>query len=98
MKKALSTKAFTHFHVTTDKAICAGSPIIRGTRTRVANIAGYYLMGLTPEEIQRELPHLGLSQVSDALAFYFDHRREIERELQEDKEELVSKNVPAGKY
>jgi uncharacterized protein (DUF433 family) len=98
MKKALGTKAFTHFHVTTHKAICAGSPIIRGTRTRVANIAGYYLMGLTPEEILRELPHLGLSQVFDALSFYFDHRREIERELQEDKEELVSKNVPAGKY
>jgi len=98
MKKAPITKAFPHFHVTTDKAICAGSPIIRGTRTRVVNIARYYLMGLTPEEIHRELPHLALSQVFDALAFYLDHRLEIDRELQEDKEELVSRDVPAGKY
>jgi len=98
MKKALSTKTFTHFHITTNKAICSGSPIIKGTRTSVANIAGFYLMGMTAEEIQRELPHLSLAQVFDALAFYLDHREEIDRELREDREEVVSNNLPAGKY
>jgi uncharacterized protein (DUF433 family) len=55
-------------------------------------------MGLTPEEIQRELPHLRLAQIFDALAFYLDHRETINRELQKDKEEIVSRDFPAGKY
>lgn len=55
-------------------------------------------MGLTPEEIQRELPHLSLAQVFDALAFYLDHREAIDRDLRKDNEEMVSMNFPAGKY
>ncbi len=94
MRKALRPKAFPHVHVITNKAICAGIPIIRGTRTSVANIAGFYLMGMTAEEIHRELPHLSLAQVFDALAFYLDHREEIDRELRQDREEVVSKDLP----
>jgi len=98
MRKALSRKAFTHFHITANKAICSGSPIIKGTRTSVANVAGFYLMGMAAEEIQRELPHLSLAQVFDALAFYFDHREEIDQELYRDREEMVLKDFPSGKY
>ncbi len=98
MRKALGFKQINHFHITANKAISGGSPIIKGTRTSVANIAGYYLMGLTPEEIQRELPHLSLAQVFDALAFYLDHREVIDRELEKDKESSVAKEFPAGKY
>jgi uncharacterized protein (DUF433 family) len=79
-----------------NKAISGGNPIIKGTRTSVANIADYYLMGLTPEEIQRELPHLSLAQVFDALAFYLDHREIIDRQLEKDKETLVAKEFPSG--
>jgi len=98
MKKALGLKEINHFHITVNKAISRGNPIIKGTRTSVANIAEYYLMGLTPEEIQRELPHLSLAQVFDALAFYLDHREVIDRELEKDKENLVAKEFPAGKF
>lgn len=98
MKKALGLKQINHFHITVNKAISGGSPIIKGTRTSVANIAAYYLMGLTPEEIQRELPHLSLAQVFDALAFYLDHREIIDRELEKDKEDSVAKEFPAGKF
>jgi len=98
MKRALRARTFPHFHVTTNKTICGGTPIIRGTRTSVANIAGFYLMGMTAEEIHRELPHLSLAQVFDALAFYLDHREEIDRELRKDREEVVSKDFPSGKY
>jgi len=80
------------------KEICGGAPIIKGTRTSVANIAGYYLMGLSPEEIQRELPHLNPAQVYDAIAFYFDHKEMIDQDLEKDREELVSKAFPAGSY
>ena len=72
--------------------------IIKGTRISVANIAGYYLMGFSPEEIQRELPHLNLAQIFDAIAFYFDHKEIINQELEKDREQVVSKEFPAGKY
>jgi uncharacterized protein (DUF433 family) len=98
MKKALRPKETEHFHITINNNICGGSPSIKGTRTTVANIAGYYLMGFTPEEIQRELPHLSLSQVFDALAYYLDHRDMIDWELEQDREDSVSKEFPAGKY
>jgi uncharacterized protein (DUF433 family) len=55
-------------------------------------------MGLSPEEIQRELIHLSLAQIFDALAYYLDHRETIDRELERDREEVVSKDFPAGKY
>jgi uncharacterized protein (DUF433 family) len=98
MKKALSPKEIGHTHITMSKAIAGGTPIIKGTRVSVTIIAGFYLMGLSPEEIQRELPHLSLAQVFDALAFYLDHREMIDRELEKCREEVISKEFPAGKY
>jgi len=98
MKKTMKLKEIDYLHITVEKNICGGSPIIKGTRTSVANIAGYYLMGLAPEEIQRELPFLNLSQVFDALAFYLDHREIIDREIEQDREEVVSREFPAGTY
>ena len=97
MKRGLSLKEIGHFHITVKKDVCEGTPIIKGTRISVANIAGYYLMGLSPEEIQRELPHLNLAQIFDAIAFYFDHKEMIDQDLEKDGEDLVSKEYPAGK-
>jgi uncharacterized protein (DUF433 family) len=55
-------------------------------------------MGFGPEEIQRELPHLTLAQVYDAIAYFLDHRDEISRALQRDLEETVSAEFPGGKF
>jgi len=98
MKRDLSPKEIDHFHIAVKNGVCGGTPIIKGTRTSVANIAGYYLMGLSPEEIQRELPHLSLAQIFDALAFYLDHKATIDRVIEKDKEDFVSKEFPVGKY
>lgn len=98
MKGALNRKVSEHAHITVNNEIYGGSPIIKGTRISVGDIAGYYLMGLSPEEIQRELPHLDLAQIFDALAYYFDHKKDIDNELERDKEVAVSKSFPAGRY
>jgi uncharacterized protein (DUF433 family) len=98
MRGALSRKTTEHFHITMDKEICGGKPIIKGTRVSIANIADYYLMGLSPEETQRELPHLHLAQIYDAIAYYLDHREAIDRDREGDREEKVSRAYPAGKY
>jgi uncharacterized protein (DUF433 family) len=44
---------------------------------------------LTPEELVREFPHLTLAQVYDALSYYYDHKPDIECELQDSTEEKL---------
>jgi uncharacterized protein (DUF433 family) len=98
MRKGLKTVETGHSHIAINKRICGGSPVVKGTRVSVANIAGFYLMGFGPEEIQKELPHLTLAQVYDAIAYFLDHRAEINRLIQIDLEETVSAEFPAGKF
>ena len=98
MKKALRTAETGHSHIAIKKGVCGGNPVIKGTRVSVANIAGFYLMGFTPEEIQRELPHLSLAQVYDGLAHFLDHRDMVNRDIERDLEEGVSVEFPAGKF
>lgn len=51
-------------------------------RTRVGMIVADYLWrGWSAEEIARQYPHLSLAEVHAALAYYFDHREEIDPEL-----------------
>ena len=59
-----------------------GAPIIEGTRITVRAIAGYYQLGMSVDEILQSLPHLTQSHVHAALAFYFDHQEEIDRDLE----------------
>lgn len=46
-------------------------------------------MGNAPEEIQAKLPYLTLAQIHDALSFYYDHREEIDADLDANREEYV---------
>jgi uncharacterized protein (DUF433 family) len=61
-----------------------GEPRISGKRIRVRNIvAARDLGGLTPEEIAANVyPELTLAQVYSALAYYEDHRDEIDQAMQ----------------
>ena len=38
--------------------------------------------GLSPEEIQREHPHLSLAQIYAALSYYHDHQAELDAEIE----------------
>ena len=75
----LSTTIYPY--ITANKAILGGVPIIEGTRISVRAIAGYYQMGMSVDEILATLSHLRPSQVLSALAYYFDHQQEIDRDL-----------------
>jgi uncharacterized protein (DUF433 family) len=37
---------------------------------------------LTPEELHEQYPHLSLAQIYSALAYYYDHREELEAEIE----------------
>lgn len=66
-------------------AIRRGRPKIAGTGLTVSRIAGWYKMGLSPEEIALEYPHLTLAQVHGALAYYHANREEIEADLSKEE-------------
>jgi len=76
-------------YITHEPGICGGEPIIKGTRTPVRAIIGYYKLGLSVEEILEGLPHLTPAQVYEALSYYHDHQSEIEQEIAEERVEYL---------
>src|ERR1700692_3037167 len=68
-----------------DPGIRGGRPKIAGTGLTCSRIAGWYKMGMTPEEIALEYPHLTLAQVHAALAYYHVNRDEIEADIADDE-------------
>ena len=67
--------------ITQTPGICGGRPRIAGTGVSVRRIVGWYKLGLTPEEIATEIPHLGLAQVHAALAYYHANRDEMDASM-----------------
>jgi uncharacterized protein (DUF433 family) len=64
------------------KAAGDSARLERHPRTRVSMIVADYLWrGWSAEEIVRQYPYLSLAETHAALAYYFDHRDEIEAEL-----------------
>ena len=65
--------------------IYGGKPCIEGHRIAVHDIAEMVRQGYTPEQIVVEhYPTLTLAQVHAALVYYYEHKDEIDREIQED--------------
>jgi uncharacterized protein (DUF433 family) len=64
---------------------CGGEPHILGHRVKVRHVAVWHEeSGLTPAEIVATYPTLTLSEVHAALAYYFDHRDEIQAAIAEE--------------
>jgi len=72
-----------HPYIIKNPYVCGGSPIISGTRITVRLIASRVKSGDSVDDIIRDYPHLTLAQVHDAISYYFDHKEEIEQEIQE---------------
>jgi uncharacterized protein (DUF433 family) len=71
--------------------MCGGKPRIAGHRIKVADVAVWYeRMGLSPDEIVSTWPSLSLSDVHAALAYYYDHRDQIDANIRAG-EEFVDK-------
>ena len=56
----------------------SGRPTIEGTRIGVHDVIGLYVNGAGVEDIVRELPDLTRAQVYECLAYYEEHRSEID--------------------
>jgi uncharacterized protein (DUF433 family) len=73
--------------ITQSPGICGGRPRIAGTGVSVRRIVGWYKLGLTPQEIATEIPHLSLAQIHAALAYYHANRDEMEGDMAAEKAE-----------
>jgi uncharacterized protein (DUF433 family) len=71
-------------HVTTTPGVCGGKPCVAGTRVRVWDIAVRAQAGQSPDELLTQFPHLTLSDVHAALAYYYDNRQAIDEQAAED--------------
>lgn len=83
----VKSKIIKYPHISSEPRIANGAPIIKGTRITVRAVAGYYQLGMTPDEILQSLPHLSQSQLHAALTYYFDHKKEIDRDLKRNADE-----------
>ena len=92
--KPKAKKSFPNIEVA--KFAGGNSAVIRGTRIKVSHILGYLQVGETPEIIANEIvPHVTLSQVYEAIHYYFAHQAEIDKEREENTEEASCRSLLA---
>ncbi|MCQ3932230.1 MAG: hypothetical protein DPW16_17410 [Chloroflexi bacterium] len=86
--------------IISDPAIREGQPIIKGTNLRVITLISSHLYrGLSPEELATNFA-LDLGQVYAALAYYYQHKAEIDTEIRLDAvkaESLLAELEQQGK-
>ncbi len=73
--------------ITQTPGICGGRPCIAGTGVSVRRIVIWYRLGDSPEEIQRQIPHLTLAQIHAALAYYHANREAMDQAMAADEAE-----------
>ncbi|MFO0790445.1 MAG: DUF433 domain-containing protein [Pirellulales bacterium] len=74
----MSTVANPYIEIPAD-----GHPRICGTGFKVRILAEEYLHGMTPADLRESHPQLSLSQIHGALAYYYDHKNEFDREIEQ---------------
>jgi uncharacterized protein (DUF433 family) len=73
-------------HIVSTPDTCGGKPRIAGSRIRVKDVVIMHeRQGMSPEGIVSDFPHLTLADIHAALAYYHDHREEINAEIVADR-------------
>ncbi|MDZ4659489.1 MAG: DUF433 domain-containing protein [Bythopirellula sp.] len=83
-------------HIEVTPGTCGGKPRIAGHRIRVQDIVIWIEQGQSVDEIVADFPQLSLAKVYAALAYYHDHREQIDQDIREDDEFFQQlKNQPS---
>lgn len=72
-----------HHYIQKNKKIYEGKAVIKGTRIPVLSIVNHYRSGMSIEDILEGYPNINPAQLFDALSYYFDHKKEIDKELEQ---------------
>jgi len=66
-----------------------GTPTASGTRLKVKHLAALHRYnGKTPEQLAESFPPHTLAEMYSALAYYYDHKAEMDSEMEQDREEF----------
>jgi len=72
-----------HLYIEKDPKKYEGKPVIKGTRVPVASIVNHYRSGMSMEDILEGYPNVTPAKLFDALSYYFDHKKEIDKDLEQ---------------
>ncbi len=75
-------------YIVIDPDVLGGRPAIAGHRIGVMHVATWIQQGMTAEEIAAEFG-ISLAEIHAALAYYYDHRDELERQAAADDARLA---------
>ncbi len=74
-------------HIVSTPGTCGGKPRIAGSRIQVKHVVVMHeRQAMTPQQIVSEYPHLTLAGVYAALAYYHDHREEVNADIRAERE------------
>ncbi len=74
-----------------------GRAWIKGTNTKVIEVAlDWIAYRWNAEEIHRQHPDLALSQIHAALAYYFDHQREMDEQIEQSRRRIERMRADSG--
>jgi uncharacterized protein (DUF433 family) len=71
-------------HIVSDPDMCFGKPRIAGSRFSVKDVVGHHQYSGLPLEIIAAKWKLPLAGVYAAMAYYFDHKAEIDQSFSDD--------------
>ncbi|MDJ0903157.1 MAG: DUF433 domain-containing protein [Xenococcus sp. MO_188.B8] len=72
-------------------------PFIKGTSMKVVElVTSVHAYGWSPEELHFQYPHLSMSQIYSALAYYWEHKQEIEADMKRRFDKSEKLRLEAG--
>lgn len=90
----MRTATTTYEHIAIDDN---GVPVIAGANTKVLELVlDVMAHGSSPEELHYQYPHLSLGQIHSALAYYWDHKDEIDTDIEHRYERVERWRREAG--
>lgn len=78
-------------HIELRNGVRGQRAFIAGHRVRVHDIVLWNEEGLSADEIVARVPTISLADVHAALTYYYDHREEIDRQIEDD--DLYAKSL-----
>jgi uncharacterized protein (DUF433 family) len=69
--------------------VCGGRTIVANTRIGVHDVMVLIINGASPEDVLRSFPGLTKAQIYECLAYYEDHRTEIDALVAEQMSETL---------
>jgi uncharacterized protein (DUF433 family) len=75
---SLAATSYEHILIGEDKV-----PVIAGTNMKIVElVTERFAYGWSPEELHFQHPYLTLGQIYSALAYYFDHKEELDQDIE----------------